>query len=141
MTDRYEDMFWRAEAILEGKGVGFGEPKLWYLAMRGYGPALLSLAARYTSKGKRAEMGRLSDRFSPLGMMLQAFHQGERFAGQHLAMTYFNIGDMARYRHWLSRAAKAGDTQAAREARMFELRKPNTLARRLRRLRPDREGF
>lgn len=73
MSKRFERLFTRAEAILDGKGNGFGEPILRYLAHRKYGPAMLSLACRKTDTGDRADLGRLSDPNSPAGMMYRAF--------------------------------------------------------------------
>lgn len=138
MTDRFERLFDRAEAILEGRQNGLGMPILRHLAFRRYGPALLSLACRMTQKGTRFEWGRICRASSAAGMMYRAYRIGEINAAQNLAMTRFNMGDMQGYRHWMHRAAKAGDTDAAYELKLFEIRMPHPLARRLRRLRSYR---
>lgn len=138
MPDRFEASFERAEAILEGRLNGYGMPILRHLALRRYGPAMLSLAGRKTDTGRRSELGRVSDPFSPAGLMYRAYRLGEINAAQNMAMSLFNIGDIWGYRHWMHRAARAGDTNAATELKLFETRQPHNLARRLRRLRPYR---
>jgi hypothetical protein len=138
MSSRNERLFARAEAILEGKAVGFGEPVLWHLALRKHAPAMLVLANRYTQTGSRRELGRMSDPFSPIGMTYRAYRQGETNSAQNIAMSLLNVGDMAGYRHWMYKAARAGDLNAAEDLQRFETRQPHNLARRLRRLRPYR---
>ena len=138
MSSRNQRLFARAEAIFEGKAIGFGEPVLWHLALRRHAPAMLALANRYTQMGSRSELGRMSDPFSPVGMTYRAYRQGEPNAAQNMAMSLFNVGDIARYRHWMHKAARAGDVNAAEDLQRFETRQPHNLARRLRRLRPHR---
>lgn len=138
MADRFERLFDRAEAILEGHRNGLGMPILRHLAIRHYGPALLSLADRATRTGSRSEVGRICHAYSAAGMMYRAHRMGEINAAQNLAMTLFNIGDMQGYRRWMHRAARAGDANAAHELKRFEVRMPHALARKLRRLRPYR---
>jgi hypothetical protein len=136
--EKFDRMYERAERILEGHGNGFGEPILWHLALRKYGRAMLDIANRATRSGKRADLGRIADAFSPAGMIYRAFRLGEPNAAQNMAMSLFNIGDMQGYRHWLRRAARAGDCNATVEVSWFETRQPHELARRWRRLRPLR---
>jgi hypothetical protein len=138
MNSRNQRLFERAEAVLDGNAVGFGEPVLWHLALRKFGPALLVLADRYTQSGSRTELGKTSDPFSPAGMTYRAWRQGEPNAAQNMAMSLFNVGDMAGYRRWMHKAVQAGDTNALEDLRRFETRQPHNLARRLRRLRPHR---
>jgi len=138
MTDRLDRLIDRAEAILAGRRNGFGMPILQHLALRQYGPALLSLAGRETYAGHRSELGRVCDAFSPAGMMYRAYRLGQLNAAQNMAMSLFNVGDLQGYRSWMHRAARAGDTDAAAELKLFETRQPHNLARRLRRLRPCR---
>lgn len=138
MESREDRLFRRAWLILDGKAPGFGLPILRHLALRGYGAAMLELANRDTSGGQRAELGRLSDSASPFGQFYRAYRGGADYAAQNLAMTFFNVGELARYRHWLHRAARAGDLDARAELRRFETRKPHRLAWQLRRGRPCR---
>ncbi|OSZ68973.1 hypothetical protein CAP39_09090 [Sphingomonas sp. IBVSS1] len=125
-----EEKLWqrwdRADAIRNRRANGRWLPILWHLALRGHGLSLLQLADWYTFHGEHP--GRMQDRFSPAGMMRHALRRQERFAGLHLALTCFNLGDLGGYRHWLARAARAGDTEAAAERRRFEIRKPHRLA-------------
>jgi hypothetical protein len=137
--DTKEDLLWtRADAILDGKANGLGEPILWHLALRGHGISMLTIANRETRTGYRHELGRISDAHSPMGMMYRAYRRGVPNAAQNIAMTLFNVGDLWGYRHWIRRAARANETNAEWEAGLFETRMPHRLARRLRRLRPYR---
>jgi hypothetical protein len=138
MSRKLDRLFARAEAILEGRANGFGEPILRHLAHRKYGPAMLTLACRETASGARADLGRASDPHSPAGLMYRAYRLGEINAAQNFALTLFYIGDLAGYRHWMRKAAQGGDTDAAAELRRFEVRQPYPLAGRLGRVRPFR---
>jgi len=138
MGTREDRLFQRAQRILEGQANGFGEPILWHLALRGYGPAMLDLAGRYTQTGSSSELGRLQDRNSPIGQTYRAYRNGEPNAAQNMAMSRFNVGDLAGYRRWLHRAARTGDLDVQRELSCFAVRQPHRLARKLRRLRPYR---
>ena len=71
-------------------------------------------------------------------MFYRAFRQGELNAAQNMAMSLFYAGDLSGYRLWMHRAARTGDTNAAFELGLFEVRQPYPLARRLRRVRPYR---
>ena len=138
MSEKHDKLFIRAEAILDGKANGMGMPILRALAHRRYAPAMLSLAARKTEQGIRAELGRPSNPNSPIALMYRAFRQGETNAAQNLALSLFYVGDLAGYRHWLRRAARSGDDDAAKELGRFEVRQPWPLARKINRKRPFR---
>lgn len=138
MSERFDRLLSRAEAILDGRSIGLGMPILQALAHRRYGPAMLSLAARKTETGMRTSLGRINDASSPAGLMYRAYRQGEVNAAQNFALTLFYVGDLAGYRHWLQRAAKCGDEDAARELNRFEIRQPYPLARLTNRIRPFR---
>lgn len=138
MSSQEDQLFERAEAILEGRGIGLGEPILQHLAIRQHGRAMLEVASRATLGGLRSELGTPAKWFSPFNLMYRAYRLGEPNAAQNLAMTHFNVGDMRGYRHWIRLAARAGDTNTAVDAKRFELRETHRLAARLRRLRPSR---
>lgn len=133
-TEQQDRLYDRASSILEGGGNGFGEPILWHLALRRHTDAMLSLAGRLDPWGKPA------DPFSQRGLERRAFRLGNERAGQHLAMTHFNRGDLAGYRRWLSWAARAGDEEAAIELRRFETRLPHAAAGDIGRQRPYRKS-
>lgn len=140
MTKKLDKLFHRAESILDGRANGLGVPILRALVRRQYGPAMLTLAARETEQGHRAELGRPSDPRSPFGLMYRAFRQGELNAAQNIALSLFYVNDLARYRYWLRRAAQCGDDDAAQELRRFEVRQPWPLARKIKRKRPFRRS-
>ena len=140
MTD-FDTLYARAEAIQERRANGYWEPIFWHLALRGHSLSRLRLADWYSRQGTKVELGRFGDGYSPLGLMYSAYRKGESFAGTNLAISYFNIGDMAGYRYWLAKAAKPAEPGAKEELKLFETRKPHRLARRLKRLRPlKRDG-
>jgi hypothetical protein len=137
---RNDKLFLRALQILDGKATGLGMPILRHLAFRRYGPAMLDLAARQTRTGFRNELGRIWDPASSLGLTYRAFRMGEPHAAQNMAMSFYNVGDLKGYRHWLHRAAQDGDLEASIALRSCDIRQPHALARRLRRLRPYRRN-
>jgi hypothetical protein len=128
---RADQLYERAEEILDGHRNGFGEPILWHLALRRHTDAMLALASR-VSEGKPA------DPFSRKGLERRAFLLGAERAAQHLAMSCFNQGDLAGYRFWLHRGARKGDNEAVAELRRFETRLPHAAAADIKRLRPFR---
>lgn len=138
MPSKEDRLYERAEAILDGRANGLGEPILWHLALRGHGYAMLTIANRMTSRGSREELGRIQDAFSPAGLTYRAYRRGVPNAAQNMAMSLFNVGDLAGYRRWIRLAARAGDVDAERDAKLFETRQPHNLARRIGRLRPYR---
>jgi hypothetical protein len=133
-------LYARAEAIIERRANGFAAPILEHLALRRYTPAMLELARRDTASGDPGAIGRISDARSPAGLMRLAHRLGDITAAQNMAMTLFHAGDLAGYRHWLRKAARAGDADAGAELRRFELRQPYPLARRVGRVRPLRRS-
>jgi len=135
---KYDRLYARAFAILDGQANGLGTSILWHLALRRHGLAMLMLAGRFTYNGDRADLGRPSDAFGAAGLYYRAWRQGEPFGAQNMAMDLFNNGDMQGYRHWLRRAARAGDADSAAELRRFETRLPHGHARKSRRIRPYR---
>lgn len=135
---RDDRLFLRADAILERRANGHALPILRHLAQRRYPPAMLALARWHTQSGDPAAIGRISNPHSPAALMRGAHLLGDITAAQNLAMTLFHAGDLAGYRHWLGKAARAGDPDAGAELRRFEQRQPFPLARRVRRCRPLR---
>jgi len=129
---RHGRLYDRASRILEGRGNGFGEPILWHLALRRHTEAMLWLASVIDPRGGPA------DSFSQAGLERRAFRLGNARAGQHAAMTCFNRGDLAGYRRWLGRAARAGDPEAGVELRRFKTRLPHEAAGDIGRKRPYR---
>jgi hypothetical protein len=127
--DRLWSRYW---SICEGRGYGLATPILWHLALRHDALAMTELGSTFPRPG------RLSDPFSQEGLAYRAYKCGERNGAQHLAMNAFNKGDLTRYRHWLARGAKAGDSDAQRELERFETRLPHSNASRIRRRRPYR---
>lgn len=140
MPSKADRLFTRADAIMQRRANGFAMPILEHLARRRHAPAMLELARWETKSGDPSALGRFSDARSPAALMRRAHLFGDITAAQNMAMTLFHAGDLAGYRHWLGKAARAGDTEAGAELRRFELRQPYPLARQVGRIRPIRRS-
>lgn len=139
MNDRHTRLFDRATHILDGLRTGNGTAILWHLALRGHAGAMLWLAGEMERQRLPAAKGPMSNPFSMIGLQYRAWRTGELTAAQNIALDCFNRGDLAGYRRWVHRAARAGDAEAVLELKRFEIRKPWLPERKLRRLRPQRE--
>ncbi|WP_298671968.1 hypothetical protein [uncultured Sphingomonas sp.] len=122
-----------ADAWLNGRSPGNGMGLLWHLALRRYPSAMTELSRRIGHDGFSA-----SDPFSVKGLNYRAFRRGDPVAAYNMAMLCFNQRDLRGYRHWIRRAAKAGDEDARRQLCHFETRLPHGAARDIRRGRPRR---
>jgi len=112
-------------------------PIMRHLALRKYAPAMVVLAAWLSDSGLRSDLGSPATGHCAAGLYHRAWRSGEANAAQHMAMSCFNLNDLAGYRLWLRRAAKLGETNCAIELRHFRLRQPTAAARKIRRLRPS----
>ena len=127
-----DDPLWhRYWDTIDGRRPGVHSPILWHAALRRRVWALLELSTRVAP-------GPLRDAFSSQGLARRAWRSGHPWGAEYLALDAFNAGDMGGYRHWLTRAARSGDPDAAAEARRFETRLPHAAARELGRHRPYR---
>lgn len=109
-----------------------GEALIRHLALRGDLDAITELA-RLSVDPRPSAIS-----LSAAGMAHRAAKRGHPPAAYNLAMQRFNDADLQGYRHWLRRAAKAGDSDAARQLGRFEVRLPHGAARDIRRVRPRR---
>ena len=136
-------LYLRALLIRHRQGVGLWKPIMWHLALRGHTGAMIELADWFSGKDTAKEVGKASEAFSAVGLYYRAYRKGDARAACNMANSCFNRGDMTGYRQWLRRAAKAGDSDAARELRIFEMRLWHAAARKVRRLRPvhKRDGL
>ncbi|WCT73686.1 hypothetical protein PQ455_00185 [Sphingomonas naphthae] len=67
--DRADELYNRAEAILDDAAIGFGEPILWHLALRRHVDAMLALADRvFGGKASDPFSGQGLERRAPLGV-------------------------------------------------------------------------
>lgn len=129
---KHERLWHRYRRITEQRGNGLWTPILWHLALRRDALAMAELGATF------AKEGRVAEAFSQAGLAYRAHRRGFRNGAQHLAMNAFNRGDLAGYRHWLARGARAGDEDARRELMRFETRLPHRNAALVGRRRPYR---
>lgn len=130
-TDKLQRL---AAAWHNGLSPGDGIGLLWHLALRGYPSAMTELARRIGDDGLSA-----GDPFSARGLAHRAFRRGDPVAAYNAAMSCFNRRDLSGYRHWLRRAARAGDDDARVQLRRFETRLPHAAAHGIRRGRPRRD--
>ncbi len=122
-----------ADAWYNGRSPGDGMGLLWHLALWRYSSAMTELSRRIGDDGLSA-----ADPFSSAGLNYRAFRRGDPMGAYNAAMSCFNRGDLRGYRHWLRRAAQAGDVDAGEQLRRFETRLPHGAAREIRRGRPRR---
>jgi hypothetical protein len=136
-------LYSKALSILHEGRVGLWLPKIRALALRGHTDAMVELADWLSSDNSAAAFGRPIEAFGAAGLYYRAYRQGCARAAYNAAMSRFNRNDMAGYRRWLGRAAKAGDTDCAIELGRFETRLPHGDARKVHRLRPwqKRDAF
>ncbi|WP_380939700.1 hypothetical protein [Sphingomonas floccifaciens] len=116
--------------IRDGRANGFWLPIIRRLALRRMPEALTVLAD--VEGDERPMKARLDYR--------RAWRLGSPVAAYNRAIDAFNRGQLASYRHWLRRAADAGDAEAKDEVRRFETRLPHADARRIGRHRPYRRS-
>jgi hypothetical protein len=136
-ADQFNRLYFKAWRIRESHEPGIWVPIMWRLALRGYSEAMIDLGEWFCREGKwPGALGRRGDSFSAAGLYYRAFRMGNARAAQHLAVHYFNTGNMRDYRFWLRQGAKLGDQYAANQRKHFETRLPHTTARKIRRLRP-----
>ena len=133
--DRNWRLLNRACLIQDKKAPGFWLPIAWHLALRGETEAMLMLADWYAWPFA-THLGNFADPFDPYQLYRRAYRRGNPNGAYNLAMAFFARRDLAKYRHWLRRAALAGDESAASSFRRFETRRPHANARRIGRLRP-----
>ncbi|MBN8815122.1 MAG: hypothetical protein J0J06_06710 [Sphingomonas sp.] len=130
-------LYLKGLAIRYERHLGLWMPIMWHLALRGHSGAMIELANWFSDGNSREAFGTFGDAFSAAGLYRRAYRKGDARAAQHVAMSYFNRNDMAGYRRWLRRAARAGDVDARRQLRAFETRLPHANARKIGRLRPE----
>lgn len=130
--DKLDRLWVRCWKIMDEHGNGHAIPILQHLALRGHVSAMTVLSSFADREGRIAEP------FSQSGLAYRAYRRGDPIGAHHLAMNGFNRGDLACYRYWLSRAARAGDNDAAHSLRRFEVRLPHRDAKAIRRGRPFR---
>jgi len=134
----FDKLYVRALEIEEGRANGLAIPIFFHLTLRRHVPSMLRLAS-YRAFERGRSWGKPAIAHSPIGLCYRAYRRGEvALAAQNLAMDYFNCRDLARYRHWLRRAANAGDRDSAIQLRHFETRLPHATARDIGRQRPYR---
>ncbi len=107
---------------------------LWHLALRRFPSAMTELSRRIGEDGLSA-----ADPFSAAGLNYRAYRRGDPLAAYNAAMSCFNRDDLRGYRHWLRRAARAGDIDAQQQLRRFETRLPHSAAREIGRCRPRKD--
>ena len=122
-------LYLKALSIRHERSVGLWMPIMWHLALRGHTGAMVELADWFSGTDAAKEAGKASEAFSAAGLYYRAYRKGDFNGARNMAISCFNRSDMAGYRHWLRRAARAGDTESARELRFFEVRLWHATAR------------
>ncbi|HEY6965283.1 MAG TPA: hypothetical protein VI407_08695 [Erythrobacter sp.] len=141
MAETFEDstedrLYLKALSIRHERGVGLWLPIMQHLALRGHAEAMVELADWFSGADRVSEIGRACDATTPAGLYRRAYRKGYAIAARNMAISCFNGGDMAGYRRWLRKAARAGDAESGQELRYFETRLWHGAARKVRRIRP-----
>lgn len=133
-SDRAERLYEAAILTREqgGGARGFWQPLMRSLALRGHSDAMIEIADLLTETGTIVPL-------EAFALYYRAYKAGDGRAAYNLAISYFNLNDLTRYRYWLKRASNLGFEDAALEYSLFETRLPHPTARRIRRLRPLRK--
>lgn len=132
-----EKLYQQALNIREGRARGLWLPKIWTLALRGHSDAMIDLADWFA--GDANQLGSIADPCSASGLYRRAYRKGNSRAAHNLAMTFFNRNNLQSYRHWIGRAARAGDGVARSQAGCFETRLPHVAAAKIGRKRPEQK--
>jgi hypothetical protein len=135
-------LYTKALAIRYKRHVGLWLPITWKLALRGHTGAMLDLAGWLSDDNSAEAFGKPADSFCAAGLYRRAYRKGDAlaaYAAYNAAMSFFNRNNMTGYRHWLARAAQAGDAAAGAQLRYFETRLWHTAARKIGRLRPQQK--
>jgi TPR repeat protein len=132
-------LYLKGLAIRYERSVGLWMPIMWHLALRGHAGAMVELADWFSDDASVKVFGTPADAFSAASLYRRAYQKGDARAANNAAMSHFNRNDMAGYRQWLRRAAKAGDTEAGKQLRSFETRLWHSAARKIGRLRPEQK--
>lgn len=129
MKTKLDRMWGRAWAIRDGRTPGYWLPIVQALALRGHPFAMIELAGWLSDNAK----GRTRKAYL---LCRRAYMSGEPTGAQNIAMDCFNASDLAGYRIWIRKAARAGDVSSIPEACRFDTRCSHVAAFRIRRGRP-----
>jgi hypothetical protein len=132
-------LYLRGLAVRYERHLGLWMPIMWHLALRGHTGAMIELADWFSDDNSAKSFGTPADAFSPAGLYHRSYRKGDARAATNAAMSCFNRNDMSGYRHWLRRAAKAGDVDAGKQLSYFENRLSHAAARKVGRLRPEQK--
>ncbi|HET6525710.1 hypothetical protein [Sphingopyxis sp.] len=130
--DKLDRLYDRALHIQAGLAPGFCQPVFRALAVRNHGHGQVSFACDFAVEKMRGNHPASSTYW-----YRRAWRSGNANAAQHMAMNCFAANDLKGYRHWLGRAARLGDTEAAFELGKFATRLPHARLRSVRRIRPE----
>ncbi|WP_066810915.1 hypothetical protein [Sphingomonas asaccharolytica] len=134
-----ERLYLHALDIQDGRAHGFWVPIMQRLALRGHDGAMIALAHWYTEGNNPDDLDAMAEPLTAANLYYRVWRRGgpeAARAAHSLAMSYFNRGDMLRYRQWLRRGARLGDYSCCVYAKHFETRLPHATAREIGRHRP-----
>ncbi len=135
-----DDLYHRAMDIQDGKANGLWVPILRHLMLRGHSDAMIALAHWYTDDNNPRDLDEIGGPYTAANLYYRVWRRGGPAgarAAHSLAMSYFNRGDIGRYRYWLRRGARLGDYSCRIYEKHFETRLPHATARRIGRHRPE----
>lgn len=137
---RNERLFLRAINIQQEKAHGFWVPIMRHLMIRGHEDAMIALGHWYTEGNGARDLDGIGEPYTAANLYYRVWRSGGDAgarATHSLALSYFNRGDMLRFRLWARRGARLGDCSCGIYTKFFETRLPHATARKVRRQRPE----
>ena len=135
-----DKLYERAINIKDRLDHGLWLPILRHLMLRGHENAMVALGHWYTEGNDRRDLDGTGEPYTAANLYYRVWRKGgdsAAHAAHSLAISYFNRGDMLRFRQWARRGARLGDYSCKFYVKNFETRLPHANARDVRRQRPE----
>ncbi len=133
-------LYLRALNIQHEHANGHWAPIMQHLMLRGHDSAIIDLGHWYTENNGPRDLDGMGESYTAANLYYRVWRRGgpqAARAAHSLAISYFNRGDLLRYRLWARRGARLGDYSCKIYVRHFETRLPHATARRIGRHRPE----
>ena len=135
-----ERLYARAIDIQERRANGLWVPIMRHLMLRGHDSAMIALGHWYTNANDPDDLYGVGEPYTAANLYYRVWRRGGAEAARaahSLAISYFNRGNMLRFRLWLRRGARLGDYSCQMYLKHFEARLPHAVAREIGRHRPE----
>ncbi|MEO5494893.1 MAG: hypothetical protein ABIR08_12815 [Sphingomonas sp.] len=133
-------LYLKALNIQDGRARGFWVPLMRHLMLRGHAGAMIALGHWYTEGNDPRDLDGIGDPYAAANLYYRVWRKGGvegARAAHSFAISYFNRGDLQRYRYWLRRGARLDDYTCQIYTKHFETRLPHATARKIGRHRRE----